>query len=118
MKLEDLAAVIASTVKGVRPAKPALRLVQPPSPVVFDEITRTCVLDRIRSLKRMWQLGWLVDQATFNKPGVDVLRDEELSALLKDMERARECIQEGVSFADAGLVRNLADELPEPDYWR
>jgi hypothetical protein len=113
VKLEDLAAVIASTVKGVRPVKPALRLVQPPPPALFDEVTRTCVLDRIRRLRRMWQLGWLVEQATFNKAGIDALSDPELAALLKDLERARECIEEGIPFADADLVRNMADELPE-----
>jgi hypothetical protein len=56
----------------------------------------------------MYQLGWLVEQATFNTPGVDTLDDSQLSTLLQQMERARECIAEGVSFEDAGLVANTA----------
>jgi hypothetical protein len=111
--LEALAQALARKVKGEAPRKPKLRLVQQPAPSIFDSVTRACILDRIRTLRRMWALGWIVDQATFNQPNLDALADEALSALLKDMERARECIAEGISFEDAGLVRNLAEQLPD-----
>lgn len=54
-----------------------------------------------------------MDQHTFNLPGIESLSDHGLSALLQDMERARECIAEGVSFEDAGLIRSNADDLGE-----
>lgn len=64
------------------------------------------MLARIRDLRRMYRLGWLVRQETFNVPALECLEDRELSALLQDMERARECLQDDVSFEEAGLVRS------------
>lgn len=40
---------------------------------------------------------------------VSCLEDCDLIRLLNLMERARECISDGVSFEDAGLVRSVAD---------
>ena len=102
--LETLAAVIASTVKGVKPAKPALRLVEPARPRIFDDITRDACLKRIRFLRRAYGLGFMVDQSTFNQLGPESLDDTALSALLKDMEHARELMAEGIDLNDAGLV--------------
>jgi hypothetical protein len=111
--LEALAQALARKVKGEGPKKPKLRLIQPTPKAIYDSITRACILDRIRTVRRMWHLGWLVDQATFNQPNLDALSDEALAALLRDLERARECIAEGIPFEDAGLVRNLAEQLPD-----
>lgn len=114
VRLEDLAAVIASTVKGVKPVRPIETIAAPAAPPRYDGITRACILDRIRRLRRTWRsLELIVEQATFNRPGLDALDDDELAALLRDMERGRECLTEGVCFEDAGLIRNMADELPE-----
>lgn len=117
--LKTLAEVIANTVKGVRPARIQLRVIESPKPTLFDSITRASVLRRIRDLNRMYQLGWLVNQCTFNTPGLDCLEDAELSALLSEMERARECLVDGVAFDDVGLIRSNAADLPCPaeDQW-
>lgn len=47
----------------------------------------------------------LIDQATFGLGGVEQLSDEGLISLHQDMERAMECVREGISFEDAGLIR-------------
>jgi hypothetical protein len=109
--LETLAAVIANTVKGVKPAKP-VRCAQP-TPTMFDSITRDACLRRIRFLCKAYGLRWLVEQNTFNLPGPESLDDAALSELLKEMERARECITEGIDLYDAGLVRSTAAGIPD-----
>ena len=91
------------------PAKPRLTVV-PAQPGMYDPITRDAVLSRIRDLRRMYRLGWLVRQETFNAPALECLEDAELSKLLQDMERARECLQDDISFEEAGLVRARAQE--------
>jgi hypothetical protein len=117
--LEALASVIANTVKGVRPSKtPQLRLVDvPPRPKqLFDQVTRDACLKRIRFLRKAYSLTWLVEQHTFDAPMLESLTDEALSALLRAMEKARECISDGVSFDDAGLVESVASLLPHDDF--
>lgn len=116
MDLETLASVIANTVKGVRPAKaPHLTLVDTQPKQLFDSVTRDACLKRIRFLRKAYSLAWLVDQHTFDAPALESLTDEALSDLLRAMERARECIVEGVSFDDAGLVESVATLLPNDD---
>lgn len=110
--LEALAEVIANTVKGVTPAKPLLRVVCTPTPTLFDSITRDCMYKRIRWLRDAYHLQFLIDQATFNRPNIESLEDADLSQLLRDMERARECAVDGISYDDAGLVCNHADDFP------
>lgn len=105
--LEALAEVIAARVKGAKRASPGLRLIKCPKPTLFDSITRDSCLTRIRRLARSYQLHWLVEQATFDSPGLDTLDDLQVSSLLESMEKARECIAEGVAFEDAGLVRKV-----------
>lgn len=105
--------MIAGTVKGVRPARTRMRLVEAPKPTLFDSITRQCCIKRIRLLGRAYQLTWLVDQATFDIPNIDCLSDEGLAALMTQLETARECIAEGVPFEDAGLITNISRRLPE-----
>jgi len=47
----------------------------------------------------------LIDQACFGLTGIEDLSDDTLIALHRDMERAMECIRDGVTFEDAGLLR-------------
>lgn len=111
--MDLLAEALAEKVRSGRPAKPKLRVINPARATVYDSITRDSILRRIRHLARAYSLQWLVDQSTFNVANLDCLEDRQLGALLKDMEFARECATEGVSFDDAGLVRSTAHDIPE-----
>lgn len=112
--LEALAQALAEKARGERP-KPKLRVVTTPRPTKFDAITRDHVLRRIRTLSKAYRLAWLIEQNTFNQPSIDTLEDQELSELLSTLERARECIAEGIPFEDAGLVQSTLHHLP--DVW-
>lgn len=104
-----LAALIRERARSAPLVKPRLRLVTlaAPEPGAFhlDDVSRNGHFRRIRWLSRAFRLQWLVDQATFSVPALECLEDAELSALLSDMERARECLRDDVSFEDAGLIR-------------
>lgn len=47
----------------------------------------------------------LIDQACFGISSIDDLTDDALIALHQAMERGESCIREGVSFEDAGLLK-------------
>jgi hypothetical protein len=103
-----LANMIAARVRAAADEKPNLRIVEaPPRPSqLLDDVTRDLYRRRIRFLARSYALHWLVDQALLKIGLLEDLSDEPLMALHTDMERARECIFEDVSFEDAGLVRS------------
>lgn len=105
--MEALAAVIAQRVEKRKQA-PKLRVITTPKPTVIDTITRDCILRRIRWLRDQYNLGCLIEQATFNLPGVDCLEDADLMQLHREMEDARECCVEGISIEEAGFIRNVA----------
>jgi hypothetical protein len=72
----------------------------------IDHVTRDCIYRRVRDLARLYSLGWLLLQETMHVQAImEQLPDEELLDLLARMEQARECLIDGVSFDDAGLVR-------------
>lgn len=111
--------MMAQRVEDIRP-QPAVRLVKAPIPTRFDGITRDSHLQRIRYLARGYGLRWLIDQATFDRPGLDSLEDDELVALHRDMDRAMECRRDGIPYEDADLVRPLAppeEFIDETDSW-
>jgi len=68
-------------------------------------------LKRIRLLASSYQLQWLVDQETFASVGPEAIDDARLTQLLQDMEAARQCIAEGESFDDLGLVRDTSRQF-------
>lgn len=70
----------------------------------MDTPTRASYIKMIRHYQKAYGLNVLVDQATFGCAGLDELGDTELIALMRRMERGRECYLEGVSLDDAGLV--------------
>lgn len=78
----------------------------PPQRHALDAVTRESYVRMIGHLRRRYGLQMLVDQATFGVGSVDRLGDQELEALYKDLERARECLADGISFEDAGLLRS------------
>jgi len=96
--------VDALLIPNPTPAPPAAE----PGPLALDSVSRDAIHRRVRDLERMYRLTWLINQEAFHVPGIECLEDDELSALLSTMERARECIVEGVPFDDAGLVRSCA----------
>lgn len=112
-KFEALARMIAAEMKQ-SPQKPKLRLItgddfdSRPSRGM-DPITRESHLRVIRQLRKAFRgFGFelIIAQATIGKTGVEALDDDALIALHRDLDRARECINEGVTFEDAGLVRS------------
>lgn len=96
--------------RGRAPARPTLRVVPsaPPPPPPMCAVTRESHIRIIRHHRRFYSLQWLVDQACFGYAGLEHLPDDELVQLHKDIDRARECIADGVSFEDAGLIRACA----------
>jgi hypothetical protein len=83
-------------------------VVQAARPTRFDAITRECCIRRIRDLQKAYGLGLLVRQEIFDRPGIESLEDEDLSALHAKMEQAAECCREGIPLEDTGLIRRLA----------
>lgn len=108
-RLQQLVRAVERRLTVVAPA-PLPKLAPAANEVVFDDITRSAAICRIRDLQRMFHLGWLVRQETFHVPGLECLEDGELSALLADMERARECMAEGIDLEHTGLIRSRALE--------
>ncbi|KRG39117.1 hypothetical protein ARC78_14965 [Stenotrophomonas pictorum JCM 9942] len=75
----------------------------------MDDITRQSHVRVIKSLVRAYrQFGFqlLVDQATVGVAGIDDLSDDDLIALHRDLERGRECLADGITFDEAGLIRS------------
>jgi hypothetical protein len=105
-----LAAMIAAEIKGA-PERPKLKLIRkediaPPRSDEIDPVTKDFIYRRVRDLARMYWLGWLVRQETQGR-AIECLEDDELRALLRKMEQARECRIEGIGFDEVpGLVRD------------
>lgn len=71
-------------------------------------VTRESHIRVINHHRRWYGLQILVDQACIGCSGIDQLPDEAVLQLHKDIDRARECIADGVSLEDAGLIRACA----------
>lgn len=107
--MNELVALLKERVKSAPQPKPKLKLIKLETPqnkgFSMDSISREAHIRRIRWLARAFRLQWLLDQETFHVAAIECLEDDALSALLRDMERARECMRDDVSFEDAGLIR-------------
>ncbi len=64
------------------------------------------MLRRIRAVRDGYRLHMLVDQEAFGVASLELLDDATLIDLLQKLERARECLQDGISLEDAGLISN------------
>jgi len=110
-KLEALARMIASEL-GEVPEKPKLRLVElpqrKPRDIGMDDVSREMHYRRIRYYASAYKLQWLVDQATWECTNIEDLSDEELVELHRDMDRARECPENDISYEERGLIRSRA----------
>ncbi|QWP79382.1 hypothetical protein J5226_12790 [Lysobacter sp. K5869] len=56
-------------------------------------------------LRDRYGLRILVDQATFGRAGLNNLSDDDLVQLYNDLHTARECVDDGLSLEEAGLIR-------------
>lgn len=79
----------------------------PPPKRTMCDITRESHIRMINHYKRWYGLQLLVDQACIGYASVYDLPDEAILQLHRDMGRARECIAEGISLEDAGLIRSF-----------
>lgn len=111
-KWEELARRLAERTQELRgqsqPVRPALRIVEHGQKPTMDALTRESHLKMVGHLRRRWgrPMQELIDQACFGVVGPEHLGDEDLVALHRDLERAQECMRDGVTFEDAGLLRS------------
>jgi len=114
-KLARIRALLADSV----PSNPAPRLA--PRPMIpaaaggcMDDVTRQAYLRRVRFLRDRYGLRWLVEEASGYVTCLDDLSDAELIALQGQLDRASQCIRDGVPLEDAGFVPRAwgdADDL-------
>lgn len=116
-RFEELAKRLAArtaALRGQAEQRPALRVVQqaapatPPASCLMDVVLRESHIRMIRHFRRRWgqPMQLIVDQACFGYMGLEQLPDDELIQLHKDLERAEDCMRDGISFEDAGLLRS------------
>jgi len=111
-RFEELAQRLALRTAQLRgeaqEARPALRLVVEQAPQGMDFILRESHCRMIRHFRRRWgsSMQMLIDQACFGYTGIEALPDDDLIQLHRDLERAQDCMRDGVSFEDAGLLRS------------
>lgn len=105
---QDLVKRLVAVIEGELGVRHRPILVEPSAPQLrrLDSVTRESYVRMIGHLRRRYGLQMLVDQATFGVGSVDRLGDQELEALYRDLERARECMADGISLEDAGLLRS------------
>ncbi len=99
--LEALAEIIADRARLAAPIVLDVHLFQSIS------IDQQCRIRRLRFLATRYNLQWLIDQEITSIDVLEQAHPDDLVSLLNLMERARECISDGVAFEDAGLVRPM-----------
>jgi len=118
-KLAQLIALRAQRKMGVKPKLTAVGSAKPANPqasmapgarpaIRMDVVLRESHCRMIRHFLRRWgaPIQLLIDQACFGYMGIEHLPDDDLIQLHKDLERAEDCMRDGVSFEDAGLLRS------------
>jgi len=120
-KLAELIALRAQRKMGVKPQLAVVGSARQPDgkqtgttdtkaqkPARMDYLYRESHFRMIRHIRRRWgcSMQVIIDQACFGLAGIEQLPDDQLIQLHKDLERAQECMRDGVSFEDAGLLKN------------
>jgi len=103
----------AAEIRAGNKRKPKLKVVgtEPAQMRTMDAVTRESHVRMISCLRRFYRpygMDLIVNQALIGKGSVDDLDDDELVALLRMIDRARECIADGIGFEEAGLLREVA----------
>lgn len=111
-RFEELGRRLAARTRELQsrePARPRLHAVEATTTPSFglDVVTRESHCRMIRHIRRRWgsPMQRLIDQACFGVTDIDRLGDGDLVQLHMDLERAEQCMLEGISFEDAGLFR-------------
>lgn len=112
-ELEALAEAIAQRVKlRAKPPPTKLALVPKgpaPKPRTMDAIERESRIRWIQALARVYRpagMDLIVKQAMIGKRYMSDLDDDELTELLNNIDRARDCLIDGITFEEAGLLRS------------
>lgn len=115
-KFEELAQRLAArtaVLRGDALPRPTLCAVDAPPTCQMDGFRMDVVLREshcrlIRHFRRRWgqPMQLIIDQACFGVMGIEQLPDDNLIQLHKDLERAEDCMRDGVTFEDAGLLRS------------
>lgn len=112
-KVRQLAAQVSAYVSAQHAVQKCSRRIIVPeharAPGSLDDARREATLRRIHFLAGRFDLYWLIEQRTNGGPAAD-LTDDDLLALGRECEKALQCIEDGVSFYDAGLVKRRFDE--------
>lgn len=107
-KAESLLEKLHERIAAAPPAKGGQRLRATSSPTGMDGVTRESHIRMISSLSQYYRpqgIELIVNQALIGKSNLSDLSDEELVDLLHAIDRARDCINDGISFEEAGLMK-------------
>lgn len=111
-KTDELLHKLMERISAAPDKQPAPRPVTGKRSAHFDAVARESHLRMIRTLAKVYGpfgVQLIIDQATLGHASIDDLGDDDLIELHRDLDRARECIRDDVSFEDAGLIRNQFD---------
>lgn len=111
--MDDLVKLLRQRVKSAPVGKPKLRIVgesgAAPTARRMDDIERESRIRWIQALAKAYRpqgMDLIVKQALIGKRYMSDLSDDELLGLHRDIDRARECMADGITFEEAGLLRS------------
>lgn len=105
-KTEQLLQKLQERIAAAPPKRCSSR---PPPAQMGSSVWRVSQIRLIRSLvrtHRAYGFQVLLDQATLGHSDLQDLSDDELIDLHRTIDRARECVQDDISFEDAGLIKS------------
>lgn len=107
-RLAQRAEELRKSKKDARKPSNVIQLPARPAPSM-DGIERDSRIRWIRAMRRYYKpvgMDLIVQQALIGKSQLEDLSDDEILQLHRDIDRARECLADGVTFEDAGLLRS------------
>lgn len=110
--MNELVSLLRQRVKSAPGGKPQLQIVgaAAAAPVRrMDAVERDSRIRWMRALARAYRgfgMDLIVKQAMVGRRWMEDMTDDELIELHRNMDRARECLSDGVTFEEAGLLRS------------